>query len=125
MDPGSNEYYSLNEANLNNLPNAAGSVAPPNINALIEEDDAHNADLKDEISEFSGFSSSIHSGKDSKDKSFIMRNGCCKECMKAFSKSGKVLVCIKYRVACVKSPDFREELHYHQMDASSVDAKVN
>jgi len=83
----------LNEANLSNLPNSAGAVASTNINALIEEDDANNADLKDEISEFSGFSSSIHSGKDSKDKSFIMRNGCCKECMKAFSKSGKSCLC--------------------------------
>ena len=27
-----------------------------------------------------------------KDNKFIMKNGCCRECMKAFSKSGKVSI---------------------------------
>ena len=28
--------------------------------------------------------------KDLRDTNFIMKNGCCRECMKAFSKTGKV-----------------------------------
>jgi len=30
---------------------------------------------------------------DSEDKSFIMKNGCCRECMRAFSKTGKSCLC--------------------------------
>jgi hypothetical protein len=41
----------------------------------------------------SAFDSSSQDDKDSKSGSnddFIMKNGCCRECMKAFSKNGKV-----------------------------------
>jgi hypothetical protein len=30
--------------------------------------------------------------KDLRDTKFIMKNGCCRECMKAFSKNGKVSI---------------------------------
>ena len=33
--------------------------------------------------------------KDLRDTKFIMKNGCCRECMKAFSKTGKVSLQIK------------------------------
>jgi hypothetical protein len=31
--------------------------------------------------------------KDLRDTNFIMKNGCCRECMKAFSKTGKSCLC--------------------------------
>jgi hypothetical protein len=66
---------------------------------------------------------------------FIMKNGCCRDCMKAFSKNGKVtlltsnislrfLNLIIYSLACVKSRDFREGLPFQPMDASIADARV-
>lgn len=30
---------------------------------------------------------------DSEEKRFIMKNGCCRECMRAFSKTGKSCLC--------------------------------
>ena len=44
---------------------------------------------------------------------FIMKNGCCRDCMKAFSKNGKVrlfwIIKICFRAVSVKSLDFRGE----------------
>jgi len=56
-----------------------------------------------------------------KNVKFIMKNGCCRECMKAFSKTGKVrftLCLYNYSLVYVKCLDFREGLLYQQMDAS-------
>ena len=54
-----------------------------------------------------------------------MKNGCCKECMKAFSKTGKVIYRANiYRVVCARYRDCREERHYQQMDASIVGVRV-
>ena len=53
-----------------------------------------------------------------------MKNGCCKECMKAFSKTGKVIYRTNnYRVVCARYRDCREEPHYQLMDASIVDVR--
>ena len=56
---------------------------------------------------------------------FSMKNGCCRECMKAFSKNGKVSLSINFyiRVVFVRCQDFREDRLYHPMDASTVNAR--
>lgn len=62
-----------------------------------------------------------------KNVKFIMKNGCCRECMKAFSKTGKVSISIslftKYSHVCVKCPDFKEELLCLLMAANIADVK--
>ena len=44
--------------------------------------------------------------KDLRDTNFIMKNGCCRECMKAFSKTGKVkdYICKPFIELFVSSP---------------------
>ena len=32
-------------------------------------------------------------GEENEEKAFIMKNGCCRECMRAFSKTGKSCLC--------------------------------
>lgn len=56
---------------------------------------------------------------------FIMKNGCCRECMKAFSKNGKVSIRDNDANSLVyaKCLDFREELRFQRTDASTADAK--
>jgi hypothetical protein len=55
-----------------------------------------------------------------------MKNGCCRDCMKAFSKSNKVIIFTKtmYRVVYVKFLDCREEQRFQQMDANIVVVRV-
>jgi len=56
-----------------------------------------------------------------------MKNGCCRDCMKAFSKNGKVFFLIKikfFRVAYVKYQDYKEDQLYHPQDANFVAAKA-
>ena len=51
-----------------------------------------------------------------KSEKFTMKNGCCRECMKAFSKNGKVSEryshMMYFRVVFAKFHDFKEEPHY-------------
>jgi len=69
-----------------------GEQEPATLNDLLDED------AKGEhLSEFSDFSSDRASRarktSQGNDDGFIMRNGCCRECMKAFSKNGKSCLC--------------------------------
>jgi hypothetical protein len=57
---------------------------------------------------------------------FIMKNGCCRDCMKAFSKTGKVRIPIFImfsRAAYAKSQDSKEEPLSQSMAANTVDVK--
>lgn len=38
-------------------------------------------------------SKSLSRGSSQKEKGFVMRNGCCKDCMRAFNKSGRSCLC--------------------------------
>lgn len=54
--------------------------------------------IKENFSEKSNISTNINnifeeSKEDNKDKNFVIKNGCCRDCMKAFSKSGKSCLC--------------------------------
>ena len=64
--------------------------------------------------------------KDLRDTKFIMKNGCCRECMKAFSKTGKVSVIpAQYsRAVCAKCPDCNVGPPSLRMGASTAGAKA-
>ena len=64
--------------------------------------------------------------KDLRDTKFIMKNGCCRECMKAFSKTGKVshLVLTIDRAAYAKYHAFKEGPPSPRMDANIVHARA-
>jgi hypothetical protein len=64
--------------------------------------------------------------KDLRDTKFIMKNGCCRECMKAFSKTGKVstLPIHLSRAVCAKSQDCSGGPHSLRMGASTVGARA-
>ena len=51
-----------------------------------------------------------------------MKNGCCRDCMKAFSKNGKVRIheLLIYRVVYAKFLSLREDQHYLSKDVNTV-----
>ena len=68
-------------------------------NKIAEEDNksrSSNNMVKEILSEFSDediFGERINSEDKLKHDSFVIKNGCCRDCMKAFSKSGKSCLC--------------------------------
>lgn len=64
--------------------------------------------------------------KDLRDTKFIMKNGCCRECMKAFSKTGKVSTPPIHfsRAVYAKCPGCSEGPHSLRMGASTAGARA-
>jgi hypothetical protein len=61
------------------------------------------------------------------DPEFIIKNGCCRECMKAFSKTGKVInlsIVMYIRVVYAKCLECKEDQPCHHKDASIAVARA-